>query len=72
MTCEQATAQPTQGRDAKGRFTVRSLQADKAPPEIRELAERYATPLPQLVSDLEGLELKVMQHLAHMGVINAA
>jgi type I restriction enzyme M protein len=39
---------------------------------IRELAERYATPLPQLVSDLEGLELKVMQHLAHMGVINAA
>jgi len=34
---------------------------------IRELAERYATPLPQLNAQVEELAAKVNQHLAKMG-----
>ena len=34
---------------------------------IRELAERYATPLPQLTDELAGLAAKVSGHLAKMG-----
>ena len=34
---------------------------------IRQLAERYATPLPELVSEVETLSVKVAGHLAKMG-----
>ena len=34
---------------------------------IGELAERYATPLPQLVDELAALAAKVDGHLAKMG-----
>lgn len=34
---------------------------------IKELAERYATPLPQLTSEVKTLEQKVTQHLTKMG-----
>jgi type I restriction enzyme M protein len=35
---------------------------------IRELAERYATPLPQLTDEVEALAARVAQHLRKMGV----
>jgi type I restriction enzyme M protein len=35
---------------------------------IRELAERYATPLPQLTDEVAALSSRVQQHLARMGV----
>ncbi len=35
---------------------------------IRELAERYATPLPQLVDEVAGLSARVDAHLKRMGV----
>jgi type I restriction enzyme M protein len=35
---------------------------------IRELAERYATPLPQLTDEVAALAARVEQHLARMGV----
>ena len=35
---------------------------------IRELAERYATPLPQLTNEVAGLAAKVGSHLTKMGV----
>jgi type I restriction enzyme M protein len=35
---------------------------------IRQLAERYATPLPQLVDDVEALATRVDGHLRRMGV----
>jgi type I restriction enzyme M protein len=34
---------------------------------IRQLAERYATPLPQLVDEVEALAAKVHGHLKKMG-----
>lgn len=34
---------------------------------IRELAERYATPLPQLTDEMEALAARVEKHLARMG-----
>ena len=34
---------------------------------VRELAERYETPLPQMVSGVSKLEAKVNRHLEHMG-----
>jgi type I restriction enzyme M protein len=34
---------------------------------IRELAERYATPLPKLISDVERLAARVDEHLKKMG-----
>jgi len=34
---------------------------------IRQLAERYATPLPQLTGEVAGLETKVTRHLERMG-----
>lgn len=34
---------------------------------VRELAERYATPLPQLTSELETLAARVQAHLTQMG-----
>lgn len=34
---------------------------------VRELAERYETPLPQMVCRVAELELKVNSHLARMG-----
>ncbi len=34
---------------------------------IKELAERYATPLPMLISETEELTRKVEKHLAEMG-----
>jgi len=34
---------------------------------IRQLAERYATPLPQLTGDVAALETKVSRHLERMG-----
>ncbi len=35
---------------------------------IRQLAERYANPLPQLVEEVEALATKVAQHLKKMGI----
>lgn len=35
---------------------------------IRELAERYATPLPQLTDEVAALAVRVEEHLAKMGV----
>jgi len=35
---------------------------------IRELAERYAVPLPGLVDEVEALSAKVGEHLSKMGV----
>jgi type I restriction enzyme M protein len=34
---------------------------------IKELAERYETPLPQQTAEVDSLETKVMAHLANMG-----
>ncbi len=34
---------------------------------IRQLAERYATPLPKLVAEVEALAARVDGHLARMG-----
>ena len=34
---------------------------------IRELAERYATPLPELTNDVERLATRVDEHLKKMG-----
>jgi type I restriction enzyme M protein len=34
---------------------------------IRELAERYATPLPQITEEVSELEAKVAKHLERMG-----
>jgi hypothetical protein len=34
---------------------------------IRELAERYATPLPKLTEELETLSARVDEHLKKMG-----
>ena len=36
---------------------------------IRQLAERYATPLPQIRDELETLAARVRQHLAKMGAV---
>ena len=36
---------------------------------IRELAERYATPLPQLVDEVETLAARVEEHLKKMGAV---
>jgi len=36
---------------------------------IRELAERYATPLPALADEVEALSAKVSEHLKKMGVV---
>jgi type I restriction enzyme M protein len=36
---------------------------------IRELAERYATPLPMLTDEVEELSAKVGKHLKRMGVV---
>ncbi len=36
---------------------------------IRELAERYATPLPALADEVEALSAKVGEHLKRMGVV---
>ena len=36
---------------------------------IRELAERYATPLPLLEDEVEALSAKVGEHLKRMGVV---
>ena len=35
---------------------------------LRELAERYAVPLPKLEDEVEALAAKVAGHLAQMGV----
>jgi type I restriction enzyme M protein len=34
---------------------------------VKELAERYETPMPQMASRVSELEAKVNQHLAKMG-----
>jgi type I restriction enzyme M protein len=34
---------------------------------VKELAERYETPLPELAARVEALEAKVKGHLAKMG-----
>ena len=36
---------------------------------IRELAERYATPLPQLTDEVAALAARVEQHLKQMGAV---
>ncbi|MCX8520991.1 MAG: hypothetical protein ORN28_05570 [Rhodoferax sp.] len=36
---------------------------------IRELAERYATPLPALADEVDALSAKVGEHLKKMGVV---
>ncbi len=36
---------------------------------VKELAERYATPLPKLTEDVEGLSSKVGEHLKRMGFV---
>ncbi len=35
---------------------------------VKELTERYATPLPQIVQEVESLSVKVEAHLRQMGV----
>jgi type I restriction enzyme M protein len=35
---------------------------------IRELAERYATPLPQLTAEVDCLAVRVEEHLKKMGI----
>jgi len=35
---------------------------------LRELAERYETPLPELVDEVVTLSARVEEHLARMGV----
>ncbi len=39
----------------------------KGPLSIRELAERYATPLPQLTDEVATLAARVEEHLAKIG-----
>jgi len=34
---------------------------------VKQLAERYATPVPQLVAEVEVLSAKVDEHLKKMG-----
>ena len=36
---------------------------------IRQLAERYATPLPKLTAEVEGLSARVEEHLKEMGAV---
>ena len=36
---------------------------------IKELAERYETPLPQQTADVAALEQKVIAHLQNMGFV---
>jgi type I restriction enzyme M protein len=36
---------------------------------IKELAERYETPLPQLSNDVDDLTVKVENHLKQMGLV---
>ena len=36
---------------------------------IRQLAERYAAPLPQLVDEVAGLSARVDEHLKRMGAV---
>ncbi len=36
---------------------------------IRELAERYATPLPKLTDEVETLAARVDEHLKNMGAV---
>jgi type I restriction enzyme M protein len=36
---------------------------------IRQLAERYATPLPKLVEEVDALESRVKKHLKKMGAV---
>jgi type I restriction enzyme M protein len=36
---------------------------------IKQLAERYATPLPQLTQEVAALSAKVDQHLQRMGFV---
>ena len=36
---------------------------------IRQLAERYATPLPKLVEEVDALSARVEGHLKKMGVV---
>ena len=37
--------------------------------QFRELAERYAVPLPKLVDEVEMLAARVAEHLKRMGVL---
>ena len=43
--------------------------SQKLADRIRELAERYATPLPKLEADVNVLSLKVAEHLKNMGAV---
>ena len=36
---------------------------------IRQLAERYATPLPKLIDEVEALSARVDEHLKQMGLV---
>jgi type I restriction enzyme M protein len=36
---------------------------------IRELAERYESPLPQLIDEVDGLAARVEDHLKAMGAV---
>ena len=36
---------------------------------VRQLAERYATPLPKLTEEVEGLAARVEEHLKKMGAV---
>ena len=36
---------------------------------IKELADRYETPLPELLTEVQTLEAKVNQHLIKMGFV---
>ena len=36
---------------------------------IRELAERYSTPLPQVIDEVEALSARVDAHLKEMGAV---
>ena len=36
---------------------------------IRQLAERYETPLPKIIEDLDGLTTRVDEHLKKMGAV---
>ena len=53
----------------RSRFENRATQVARSlARRIRELDERYATPLPQLEVDVESRRLKVKHHLQQMGI----
>ena len=46
---------------------TRACGAESLTTRVRELAERYATPLPKLTEDVDALAARVEAHLKSMG-----